>query len=77
MVDDELVLSEHHVGAVLLGAGRGHDDRGRALVDPLTDLGPGELIEEDRVRPALGRSRASGESSAGDQGQGGGSDGNT
>ena len=42
------MFSKRHGRAVLLGSAHGHDDGGFARGDFVAQLGPGEILEEDR-----------------------------
>ncbi len=46
--DPGVVLAERHVRPVLLGAADGHDDRRLARRDLRAQLGPRQIVEEDR-----------------------------
>ena len=45
-----VVLAQHHVRTVLLGAADRHDDRRRSGPDPALQLGPRQLVDEHAVR---------------------------
>ena len=47
--EHEVVFPGDHVGAVLLDAAGGHDRGGGASGDPVADLHPGQLLDEDAV----------------------------
>lgn len=50
VLDDHVVLAEHHVRPVLLRAAGGHDDRGVAIRQGIAHLDPGELLQVYRRR---------------------------
>ena len=49
-LDADVVLAERHVRPALLGAADRNDHRRRAGADVVAQLGPGQILEEDRLR---------------------------
>ncbi len=57
MLDDEVVLAEHHVRTVLLRAAGRKDDGGLPGLDRVAHLGPCELLDEYGVGQFRSRRR--------------------